>query len=119
MTDRIVIDGLEVWAHHGVLPHEHELGQRFVLDVALEVDLAPAGSSDELADTVDYGALAQAIHDRVAGERHDLLERVAERVAELVLDDPRVRSAEVTVRKPAAPLTVAAREVRVEVRRSR
>lgn len=119
MSDRIVIDGLEVWAHHGVLPHERELGQRFVLDVAFEVDLAPAGVSDALADTVDYGTLAQAIHDRVAGERHDLLERVAERVAELVLDYPRVRAVEVVVRKPAAPLTVAAREVRVEVRRSR
>lgn len=119
MSDRIVIEGLEVWAHHGVLPHERELGQRFVVDVALEVDLAPAGASDALAETVDYGALAQAIHDRVAGERHDLLERVAERVAELVLDEPLVRSVEVAVRKPSAPLTVAAGEVRVEVRRSR
>ena len=119
MSDRIVIDGLEVWAHHGVLPHERELGQRFVLDVALELDLAPAGASDALADTVDYGALAEAIHDRVAGERHDLLERVAEQVADLALEDQRVRAVEVTVRKPAAPLTVVAREVRVEVRRSR
>lgn len=119
MTDRIVLSGLEVWAHHGVLPHERELGQRFVLDVALEVDLAPAGASDALADTVDYGTLAQAIHDRVADERHDLLERVAQRVAELALEDPRVRAVEVVVRKPAAPLTVVADEVRVEVRRTR
>lgn len=119
MGDRIVIEGLEVWAHHGVLPHERELGQRFTIDVALELDLAPAASSDDLADTIDYGALAQAVHERVAGERHDLLERVAERVAELALADPRVRAVDVVVRKPAAPLTVAAREVRVEVRRSR
>lgn len=119
MSDRIVIAGLEVWAHHGVLPHEREIGQRFVLDIALELDLAPAGASDELDDTVDYGTLAQAIHDRVADERHDLLERVAERVAELALEDARVRAVEVVVRKPAAPLTVAAGEVRVEVRRSR
>jgi 7,8-dihydroneopterin aldolase/epimerase/oxygenase len=118
-VDRIVIAGLEVWAHHGVLPHETELGQRFVVDVALELDLAPAGASDHLSDTVDYGALAQAVADRVAGERHQLLERVAGRVADLVLQDPRVAAVEVVVHKPAAPLRVPAREVRVEVRRTR
>lgn len=119
MADRIVIEGIGVWAHHGVLPHERDLGQRFLIDVALDLDLAPAGASDDLADTVDYGALSQAIHDRVAGERHDLLERVAERVAELVLEDVRVAAVDVAVRKPSAPLTVAAREIRVEVRRTR
>ena len=117
--DRITIEGLEVWAHHGVLPHERELGQRFVLDLTVELDLGPAGASDDLSDTVDYGALARAVHERVAGERHDLIERVAERVAELALDDPRVSAAEVTVHKPSAPLPVSAREVRVEVRRTR
>lgn len=118
-ADRIVIEGLEVWGHHGVLPHERELGQRFVVDVTLEVDLAAAGASDDLADTVDYGAVAQAVHDLVAEERHDLLERVAERIAERALADDRVTGVEVTLHKPSAPLPVPAREVRVEVRRTR
>lgn len=118
-TDRIVIAGLEVWGRHGVLPHERELGQRFVLDVALELDLAPAGTSDELADTVDYGALAQRIHDLVAGAPRALIEAVASDVADLCLADDRVGAVEVTVRKPSAPLTVTAGEVRVEIRRER
>lgn len=117
--DRIVIEGLEVWAHHGVLPHERELGQRFLVDVALELDLTAAGASDRLQDTVDYGSLAQAVHDRVASERHDLLERVAERVAELTLEDDRVEAVVVAVHKPSAPLTVPSAGVRVEVRRTR
>ncbi len=55
--DRISVTGIEVFAHHGVLPHERELGQRFVVDLALELDLAPAAASDDVADTVHYGDL--------------------------------------------------------------
>lgn len=117
--DRIVVEGIEVWARHGVLPHEGELGQRFVIDLAIEVDLATAGRTDDLADTVDYGTLAARVHDTVAGERYRLIEAVAARVAELCLDDARVAAAEVRVRKPSAPLTVPAGEVRVELRRER
>lgn len=116
---RIVIAGLEVWGRHGVLAHEQQLGQRFVVDVALELDLAPAGASDDLADTVDYGALSQRIHDLVAGAPRQLIEAVAADVADLCLADERVGAVEVVVHKPDAPLTVPAREVRVELRRER
>lgn len=117
--DRITLAGIEVFAHHGVLDHERDLGQRFVLDVVLEVDLAAAAASDDLADTVDYGELAGAVA-RVAGDPPvALIETVAGRVAEACLDDHRVAAVEVTVHKPAAPLPVAAREVAVTLRRER
>lgn len=117
--DRITVTGLEVFAHHGVLPHEREYGQRFVLDLALELDLTEAGTRDDLAATVDYGTLAGDVAALVAADPADLIETVAERVAVRCLADARVRAVEVTVHKPAAPLPVVAREVAVTIRRER
>ncbi|MBW3621141.1 MAG: dihydroneopterin aldolase [Actinobacteria bacterium] len=118
-VDRIEIVGLEVWAHHGVLLHEQALGQRFVIDVAVELDLAAAMASDDLADTLDYGVLAQEVHTTVTEARDQLIERVAQRVLDVCLADDRVAAAEVTVHKPSVPLTVPAAEVLVRVRRER
>jgi 7,8-dihydroneopterin aldolase/epimerase/oxygenase len=118
-VDRITLTGLEVFGHHGALPHERELGQRFVVDVSLDLDLGPASRSDELLDTVDYGALSAQVAEVVAGEPHDLIETVAGRIADLCLADPRVAAVEVTVHKPNAPLPVVAREVSVTLRRGR
>ncbi len=117
--DRITITGIEVFGHHGVLAHEREFGQRFVVDVALGVDLAAAGASDDLGDTVDYGSLSGDVAALVAGEPCDLIETLAERIAVRCLSDDRVQAAEVTVHKPAAPLPVVAREVSVTIRRVR
>ncbi len=117
--DRIAITGLEVFAHHGVLPHERELGQRFVVDVALGLDLTGAAASDDLADTVDYGRLSADLAALVAGEPVRLIETVAERLATRCLEDHLVVEVEVTVHKPMAPLPVPAREVAVTIRRSR
>ncbi len=117
--DRIVIDGLEVFAHHGVLPHEKRLGQRFVIDLTLEVDLERPGLTDDLDDTVDYGRLAADVEAVVKGGPHDLIETVAANVAEVALVNPLVQAVEVVVHKPHVPLSVLAREVRVEIRRER
>jgi len=119
LTDLIRITGIEVFAYHGVLPAEKKEGQHFLVDVELSMDLSSAGRSDALADTVDYGLLAQRIHDVVASERWDLIERVATRVAETVLDDTRVGAVVATVHKPAAPVAVGLSDVSVTVRRSR
>lgn len=119
MTDRIAITGLRVFGRHGVLPHEEVEGQVFVVDVRLSLDLAAAGRTDRLSDTIDYGALARVVHDRVASERWDLIERVAERVAEVALEDPRVDEVEVTVHKPDAPISLEFDEVAVTIRRGR
>jgi 7,8-dihydroneopterin aldolase/epimerase/oxygenase len=117
--DRISVTGIEVFAHHGVLAHERELGQRFVVDLVLELDLAPAAASDDVTDTVHYGELAADVAALVAGEPVDLIETVADRVAARCLTDERVQAVEVTVHKPSAPLPVVAAEVAVTVRRAR
>ena len=117
MGDRITLTGIEVFGHHGVLAHERELGQRFVVDVVLELDLSAAAASDDLADTVHYGELAGDVAAIVAGEPVELIESLAGRVADRCLADPRVIATEVTVHKPAAPLPVVAAEVAVTLRR--
>lgn len=115
--DRIELRGLRAHGRHGVLPHERRDGQLFVVDVALHVDLSPAGRSDDLADTVDYGALAKKLEAVVTGEPVDLIEALADRLAAVCLSDPRVRAAEVVVHKPQAPVGVPVDDVVVTIRR--
>ncbi len=118
MADRIDLTGIEVFAFHGVFGEERAQGQPFVVDVSLELDLAGAGSSDDLDDTVDYGDLAQRIHDVVAGERWNLIERVAQRVADTVLAEPNVSIVTVTVHKPQAPVPVKVGDVSATITRA-
>ncbi len=117
--DRITLTGIEVWARHGVLEHERVLGQRFLVDVTLEADLAAAAASDHLADTLDYGAVARRVHDTVAGTPRDLIETVAALVLDALLEDDRVTAAEVVVHKPQAPMPVPVQDVAVRMRRER
>ena len=104
--DRILLSGLRVRGRHGVLPHETELGQVFVVDLELVLDLAPAGRSDDLDTTVDYGSLAGRVAEVVGGRPRKLLEALAEDLAQLVLTDERVCQVRVRVTKPEAPLPV-------------
>lgn len=117
--DRIDLVGIEVLAHHGVFPEEKRHGQLFIVDVRLSVDLSSPGESDDLDDTVDYGELTRRVHDVVAGERWDLIERVAQRVADVALEDPKVGAATVTVHKPHAPVPVPVKDVAVTITRTR
>lgn len=119
MTDRIELRGLRVRGHHGVFAEERREGQDFVVDVTVWIDLAPAAASDDLADTLDYGALARRAADIVAGEPYDLIETVAGRIAEDVLGDERVHAVEVTLHKPQAPIPLEFADVAVVARRSR
>ncbi|MCU1655833.1 MAG: dihydroneopterin aldolase [Pseudonocardiales bacterium] len=119
MTDLIELTGLRVRGHHGVFDHERRDGQEFVVDVALELDTRVAAASDDLADTVDYGALAQALAGVVAGEAVNLLEVLAERLAEVCLGDERVGAATVTVHKPQAPIPLRFGDVAVTIHRKR
>jgi dihydroneopterin aldolase len=119
VSDRIELTGLRVHGHHGVFEHERRDGQDFVVDVALEVDTRAAAASDDLARTVDYGALAQALAEVVAGDAVDLLETLAERLAQVCLGDERVAAATVTVHKPQAPIPLAFDDVAVTIRRTR
>jgi 7,8-dihydroneopterin aldolase/epimerase/oxygenase len=117
--DRIELRGLRVRGHHGVFDHERRDGQDFVLDLVLWTDLTAAGSSDDLADTVDYGALAEAVAAVVEGPPHALIEAVAADVAAVVLDDPKVAVVEVVLHKPQAPIDRPFDDVAVRVTRSR
>jgi dihydroneopterin aldolase len=119
MDGAIRLTGVRVFAHHGVLPEEQAHGQEFLIDVTVDVDLSRAVESDELASTVDYGALANRIRRQVGEERWNLIERVAGRVADLVLEDERVLAVEVTVHKPNAPIAAEFDDVSVSIRRGR
>lgn len=114
-SDRVRLVGLRVRGHHGVLPAERRDGQEFVVDVALDLDLRPAGASDDLGATVDYGALAERLAAVVAGEPVALLETLASRLADVCLESLVVRRAEVTVHKPQAPIPVPFADVSVTV----
>jgi dihydroneopterin aldolase len=115
--DEIRIVGIEAFGHHGVLESERTAGQIFRIDISLHVDLADAGRTDDLAFTVDYGAVAQRVHDAVTGEPVDLIETLAERIADVCLSYSRVKTVEVTVNKPHAPIEVAFENVAVTIRR--
>lgn len=119
MADRIELRGLRVRGHHGVFDHERRDGQDFIVDITVWMDLRTAAGSDDLADTLDYGALAQRAADIVAGPPRDLIETVAAAIAEDVMTDERVRAVEVTVHKPAAPIPLDFADVAVVAYRSR
>jgi 7,8-dihydroneopterin aldolase/epimerase/oxygenase len=99
--DRILLEGMVFHGRHGTLAAERELGQPFVVDVELRLDLRPAGSSDDLAQTVDYGEVHRRAREIVEGEPVNLTETVAERIAGAVLEGyPAVEAVRVRVAKP-------------------
>jgi len=115
VTDRLEVRGLRVVGTHGVLPEEQTRPQPFEVDLDVEADLRAAGRSDDLGDTLDYGSLVEMVAKVVSGERFQLLERLAERIAEVVLQDARATSVNVSVRKlrPPVPVDVATAGVRI------
>jgi 7,8-dihydroneopterin aldolase/epimerase/oxygenase len=119
MADRIELRGLTVRGHHGVFDHERADGQDFVVDITVWIDLAAAADSDDLADTYDYGVLAQRAAAIVAGPARNLIETVAGEIADDVMHDQRVHAVEVTVHKPHAPIPQSFGDVAVVARRSR
>ena len=119
MTDRIELRGLRVRGHHGVFDHERRDGQEFVIDITAWLDLDVAAASDDLADPLDYGDLAQRAADIVAGPPRQLIETVAGEIADGVMADERVHAAEVVVHKPGAPIPLEFADVAVVARRSR
>jgi dihydroneopterin aldolase len=115
--DRILITGLRELGVHGVLPEEKTRPQPFEVDVELEVELRTASASDDLDDTVDYGAVCEAISRVVSSERYDLLERLAARIAEVCCVDTRVERVRVTVRKLHPPVRAMVDHVAVSIER--
>ncbi|MHA3683700.1 dihydropteroate synthase [Leucobacter sp. HY1908] len=105
LRDRITLTGLEVFAHHGVFDFERENGQKFLIDAEIAVNLHQAAAGDALGETVHYGELADAIVEAVKRDPVDLIETVAERIADVALSFPGVREARITVNKPDAPIS--------------
>ncbi|MGF3056126.1 dihydroneopterin aldolase [Microbacterium sp. YY-01] len=117
--DQITLTGLRVRGHHGVFDFEREQGQDFVVDVTLHVDARIAAHSDNLADTVDYGQLAESIAAIIEGEPVDLIETLAERIAMAALAPFGVHAVDVTVHKPQAPIARTFHDVSVTIHRQR
>ncbi|AOX45598.1 dihydroneopterin aldolase [Microbacterium sp. BH-3-3-3] len=118
-ADEITLTGVRAFGYHGVYADEKRDGQEFVVDAALALSLRRAAETDDVADTVHYGELAERIVALVEGEPVDLLETLAQRIADDVLTDERVASVRITVHKPRAPIPVPFGDVAVTVRRSR
>ena len=116
-ADAIQIRGLRALGTHGALEEERSRPQPFEVDLDVEADLRPAGRSDRLTDTLDYGAVAELVARIVSSERFTLLERLAERIGEAVLSDERVAAVTVTVRKLRPPVAVDMDHAGVRIRR--
>lgn len=120
LADRIELRGLELLVFCGVLDEEQARRQPFTFDIDIYLDLDAAGETDDLTKTVDYGATIELISATLDRERFLLLERMANRVAELVLGDPSAQSVTVSARKvrPPVPSILASTGVRVHRSRS-
>lgn len=118
--DKIFINGFVLFARHGVHPEEAVLGQRFIFDVELLLDLCPAGQTDHLDKTVDYGAVMTCIARVTETRRCRLLEALAEAIVqELFKDFPLVQSVRLRVNKPSAPVPGMFDSMGIEIVRGR
>ncbi|HEX5567090.1 MAG TPA: dihydroneopterin aldolase [Streptomyces sp.] len=117
--DRVALRGLRAHGHHGVFERERDQGQAFVVDLVLSLDTRPAAAGDDLARTVDYGVVAEEVVAVVEGEPVDLIETLAQRIADQCLTHEVVREVEVVVHKPEAPITVPFDDVTITIKRSR
>lgn len=118
--DKIAIEGLEVFANHGVFPEENKLGQKFVVSVTLYTDTRRAGETDDLSASIHYGEAAHAIDEFMRVHTFKLIETAAESVAAMLLDRyPGAYGVRVKLEKPWAPVGLPLRTVSVEIERTR
>jgi dihydroneopterin aldolase len=118
-ADRLSVSGIEAYGHHGVFDFERRDGQLFRIDLELGLDVHRAADSDELSDTVDYGMLVSQVKSAVESDPVNLIERLAQRIAEVCLADERVQWTQVTVHKPEAPIEATFSDVALTITRSR
>jgi len=120
MSDMIFVSGLLIHARHGVMAHEEQVGQRFVIDLELAIDLAPAAASDKLVDTVSYASIVETATRAFTANSYRLVEAAAGVVADALLGAfARVISVKVTVHKPHAPIAAIFNDVGVTILRTR
>jgi dihydroneopterin aldolase len=106
MTQKIQIRGLRVYGYHGVMEHEREEGQYFIVDTTIKVDAERASSTDDISNTVSYAEIAQLIAENVRNNPVNLLETLSQRLADEILfaASPWAKKVKVTVSKPDAPI---------------
>ena len=119
MSDELSVLGIECWGHHGVFDFEKREGQTFVVDLLLGLDTRPAAASDDLHDTVDYGSLVASVKAAVEKDPVDLIETLAQRIADVCLWDARVEWVRVTLHKPDAPIDATFADVTLTITRER
>ena len=102
--DRIIMEGMQFYGFHGVNVEERSLGQSYVVDLAVEIDLGVPGRSDRLEDTVSYTYLYRSVQKVLEGESKNLLEATAEAVAGRILEEFPVDAVQVRVKKPRPPI---------------
>ena len=118
--DKMILTGIEIFGRHGCSIEEQRLGQIFVVDVELNLDLAKAGVTDKISDTVDYPQILFTVEKIVSGTPRKLIETVAEEIADTLLKNfAQVESLKVTVHKPNAPLPIKYADAAVEIMRGR
>mgnify|MGYP006310776575 CR=1 FL=1 len=117
MRDRIRLTGLRFYAYHGVAAAERETGRQYEIDCELVVDLAQAGHSDDLTDTIDYSEVYEVIRETVTGHAFSLLEGLANQLAGILLDQFEIYSVTVRVRKLHPPINGPIDSLEVEVTR--
>jgi dihydroneopterin aldolase len=117
MGDRILITGIQFHGYHGVRHEERQLGQRFVVDVELALDLGPAAGADNLAATVDYERVCALVVGVGTAGRFRLLETLAGRIASALLEEFPVQQVTVRATKPAPPIPGIVAGVSVEITR--
>lgn len=118
MSDQIRVTGIKAFGYHGVLPHEATQGQEFIVDLLITLDLRAVSLSDDLTESINYADLAQIAHDNIVGERVQLIERLAGRIAEEISSAySQITSVSVTVHKPHAPVAVDFEDISVTITR--
>lgn len=118
--DKILLKGMHFFGYHGVLEEERRLGQRFEVDLELVLDLQPAGQRDDLTLSISYADVFKTVEAVVIGQPFRLLEALAERISQQVLEQyTLVEEVVVKVKKPGAPIQGCFDYMAVEVTRER
>lgn len=103
--DKIFIKDLEIYGYHGVYEEEKRIGQKFLISAELFLDLSPAGKSDDLSKTVNYGHLSHELEREFNKNKYDLIEKAAEELSKFILlNYMEVERVKITIKKPWAPI---------------
>jgi dihydroneopterin aldolase len=120
LSDRIELKGIEAFGYHGVFDHEKRDGQKFYADICAELDLEGPSNSDDLKDTVDYGAIVDLVIEDIQSDPCQLIEHLGGRIADRILFEfHKINRIAVTIHKPSAPVNGKVLDIAVTIERNR